>query len=272
MSQHSELSLFPFCYGSASDDSSVDSGAHNRVVHCPDISFFAVVSDEGATANSKQAAKHLVSALTGYVKNLSKSVLKLLPGSDGELLKKAVQNISDEIYHSFCSLEAPCKLSFTGVWLVRNYALFVNLGDSRAYFLEKYSRRIRQITFDDYRAQEVFDRSLFDDYEDSCPRSPEEELKRFVGITPPAEADCFFEQVRPGDRILICNKTLYDRIEKPQMVKIMRSSRSVQTICDELILTAKDRTRGGGTCAVCVRVCKDSDSLQTPYGKFFQTH
>lgn len=145
--------------------------------------------------------------------------------------------------------------TISGVWLVGTQAIFVNLGDSRGYMLDRYGRTLRQITEDHNIAQLLVNSGELT-REEARHHETSSQLTRFVGMPPPAKVDVFIEDVEPGDRILLCSDGLYGEVEDADIKKILRSSRSPHTICSRLISAAKNNGGRDNISAVYLQVGK----------------
>jgi len=242
MNHRSQFFAFPFQYGGATDIGLVRKNNQDVFIRRPDIGLFAVIDGMGGLPGGEQAARMVASALTERIEARAANLLSLLPGDDEKLLQKIVQDISDEMHHSLNMLETRYGAALVCAWLIRGCALFANLGDCRGYLLAKDQKDIRQITEDHNAAQELVKKGLLT--KTAAINHPSaSRLVRFMGMRPPAQADCYAEAVKPGDSILLCSDGLYGQVQEQRISGIMREGRFQHTVCDRLIAAAR---KGGG--------------------------
>ena len=70
------------------------------------------------------------------------------------------------------------------------------------------------------------------------------QLTAFVGTPPPAETGAAVTELFRGDRILLCSDGLHGLVSERDIVRILRSSHSPETVCRRLVDAAN---AAGGT-------------------------
>lgn len=208
----------------------------DEVICCPEHGFFAVSDGMGGLTSGGKTSDMVKQVMPGLIKNAYKDLSDdPAPDHAAALLMQQVAVISDSVFETgnrdghFCFGATIC-----GVWLVGDKAVFVNLGDSRGYYLPRYKKTLNQITLDHNIAGILVERGELTKSEaKNHPASSR--LTRFVGMETPSSAEAFIVDVQPGDRLLVCSDGLHGIAEEDRMRCLMRSSRSPKTVCRRLI-------------------------------------
>ena len=188
----------------------------------------------------------LIDALYECVPKCGRSILMLGgyyeeerdAGKAAQSLSALVQQMSDRLYEAGNTEgRFVYGATFCGVWLLGNQAVFINLGDSRAYLLPRYKKKPLQVTEDQNLAGMLVKNGMMTK-EEAKGHPASSRLTAFVGMQSPATPDVFIREVHPGDRILLCSDGLYGMTEERELARIMRSSRSPDRICQRLIDSA----------------------------------
>jgi len=228
----------------------VDIGARRKenqdeVICCPTFGFFAVSDGMGGLLCGGDTSKLLAEIVPKVFDEITGNLPEdISPEFASALLRDIIGLICDDISGTKNSGYWSTEYGATvcGVWLVGDHAVFVNLGDSRGYWLGSRKRHLTQITEDHNEAAElVASGELTRDMARFHPTSAY--LTRFVGMESPAEPETFMQKVGPGDRLLVCSDGLHGMLEDNEIVKIMRSSGSCESVADRLI---DDANKAGG--------------------------
>lgn len=217
-------------------------------VSCPAEGFYAVSDGMGGLpCNGGGITSHMIGKVLPLIIRDAAALLDTeqpVPEHAAELLEQHVRLLSDNIYdmgnserHIFYGA------TLSGVWLVDRHAVFVNLGDSRGYYLPSRSKKISQVTADHNLAALLVDLGELSKAEaGSHPSSSQ--LLQFAGMPAPAKPDVYVCEVRPGDRLLVCSDGLYGMVDDARLPRLMRSAkRNPDTVCRHLIGEAN---AGGG--------------------------
>ena len=239
----SKLFNFEYTYSGLTDVGAKRSDNQDEAVMSPDMGFFGVSDGMGGLEMGGLASSYVKEALPALVKKGISVFSGLSAKQVAKTLEEYVQLMSDQLFsqgntYSYFRFGA----TFVGVLLFENKALFVNLGDSRAYLLPKYKRQEVQIT-EDMNIAALLVKNGEMTKEQAAKSSASSRLTSFVGMPAPATPDSFIVDVKPGDRILLCSDGLYGMVPEYEMVRLMRSSRSPAKVCERLIASAN---RHGG--------------------------
>lgn len=206
----------------------------------PELGFFAVSDGMGALTNGAVAAQYACESmpemaricLTEYGQHKDADLLT-------DALRSSAQLMSD---HLSSTGNRDKRISYGAtlvcLTLVEDKAVFVNLGDSRAYLLPRYHKNLRQITKDHTIAELLIQNGDLT-REEANHHPSRAQLTAFVGMDPPATPDVFSAEVHPGDRILLCSDGLYGQLSERDIARTLRSSRIPLRVCQRLIDSAK---------------------------------
>lgn len=240
----------------ALDIGCVRASNQDRLILADHPGFFAVSDGMGGLTNGGDTADLVARIVPEHVARDSVDLdpTKPDPARAGVLLKDIVQSLSDGIAEAansngFVGFGA----TFSGLWLIGAHAVFVNVGDSRAYKLDCYGRVLRQISAD-HNIAEMLVRNGEITREQARNHPASYRLTRFIGMKPPCAADVFIEPVRPGDRIVLCSDGLYGEVEDHDIKMLLRSSKSPRTVCCKLIEAAKSAGGHDNISVVYIRI------------------
>lgn len=234
---------FSYCfrYAGMRDIGRQRSTNQDEVILCPELGIFAVSDGMGGLAEGAKAADYVAKAVPAVMRF---AVSDAETAEDaGRAFAEMLRMLSDELFET---ANSPGQISFgatcCGVWLYQDKAVFVNLGDSRAYILRKSKRKLTPVT-EDHNVAAMLIKSGELSPEAAKDHPSSSKLTRFVGMPAPALPDYFVCDVAPGDRLLVGSDGLYGMIDETEMARIMRSSKSPQRVCSRLVDVAN---RNGG--------------------------
>lgn len=209
----------------------------DQIIFCPEYGFFAVSDGMGGLAGGGETSRMIANVLPEFIKEAyTKLERKPSLATATRLLEEMVRLISDNIYENMNKDDDLFAFGATlcGVWLIDNCAVFVNLGDSRGYYLGCYQKTVRQVTSDhNVAALLVADGQLSRDEARHHPSSCS--LTRFVGMQQPALPEIFVKKLQHGDRILVCSDGLHGMLKEERIARLMRSSRTNHRVVKRLI-------------------------------------
>lgn len=232
---------YAFRFAGLTDIGKLRESNMDEVILCPELGFFAVSDGMGGLAGGKLAAEFVRKSMPELMGLCMKEYAQ-----HGDIEKAAesfcgmVQKMSDELYAAGnMQNRFIYGATFSGVWLLADKAIYVNLGDSRGYLLPKYKKLPRQITCDQNMAGLYVKEGLMTKAEaKDSPMSSR--LTAFVGMQAPAAPEVFIRDIHSGDRLLLCSDGLYGMMEEREMAKLMRMSRSPERVCGRLIDKANE--------------------------------
>ena len=227
----------------------------DEVVMCPEIGFFAVSDGMGGLSGGALASEFVGKSMPELMSIGAKefSEHKSIENA-GKTFCDTVRMMSDNLFEAGnTEKHFSYGATLSGVWLLGNKAIFVNLGDSRGYLLSRCKKQPTQITEDQNIAgilvkQGGLTREAAKDHPSSS------RLTAFVGMKPPAEPEVFIVEVHPGDRILLCSDGLYGMVEERELAKLMRTSRSPERVCQRLIDQANENGGRDNISTVFIRI------------------
>jgi serine/threonine protein phosphatase PrpC len=232
-----ELFSNPFVYASGVDIGAKRRSNEDAIVSCPEYGFFAVSDGMGGLLGGAKTAEMVEKTLPVFIGEAYKELKKKpTPEFAEELLKEQVRLISDNVFETL-NLRSH-KMSFgatlTAVWLVGNHAVFLNLGDSRGYRLNFYKKQIKQVTTDHNIAAELAAVGEIT-REEARTHKSNNALTRFIGMESPALPETFIEEIKYGDRILLCSDGLNGMVEDARLSRLLRSSKIPERVIKLLI-------------------------------------
>jgi len=215
----------------------------DQVICCPEYGFFAVCDGMGGLPGGGDTSRMIAAVLP---KMIAESYEQLTDSCSHnaitETLKTTVAMISDQIFSTANTESILFGSTLCGVWVIQDTAHFINIGDSRAYYLPRYKHALRQVS-EDHNIAAILVAGGELTKAEAVNHPTSSQLTHFLGMPAPAEPQAYTVKINRGDRILLCSDGLYGMIEEPQMKRMMRSSKSASRICERLIDAAN--TNGG---------------------------
>ena len=234
-----ERFAYEFNWAGKTDIGKVRSSNQDKVILVPELGYFGVADGMGGLDDGEICAEYITQAMPIMVKNTS-DALEAIPNAEAasEKLKAAVSTVSDILYNNQnADGYIHCGATLVSVWLIGGSAVFSWLGDSRGYVLPKYKRTLRQIT-EDMNVAALLKANGMLSKEEAENHPGSSQLTAFVGMPAPAETATAITGLSCGDRILLCSDGLYSMLNEKEIICILRSSRSPNTVCQRLIEAA----------------------------------
>lgn len=231
------------------------SSNQDEIIECPKSGFFAVSDGMGGLQDGGETSAFIKKILPDMIRNAASDIKKEhSPKKIAAVLQEQVRTLSDSIYDTG-NRDGHYRFGATvsGVWLMGRYAVFVNLGDSRGYILRRYRRNVWQVTTDHNVAALLVAKGELT-REEAQSHPSRNRLNRFVGMQSPALPDVFVEEVKPGDRILLCSDGLHGMIDDRKFARILRSSGNMTSVCRKLIDTANENGGHDNISVVYIRI------------------
>lgn len=254
----SKTEFFKYGFHSAAlvDVGRMRNSNQDAVITCPEQGFFAVCDGMGGLSDGGKTSELISRVLPGIIIHEAGKLLhEPNPHTAEEILKRVVKKISNSIYDTANRERVSFGATLTGVWLVDEHAVFVNLGDSRGYILPRYKKQIKQIT-QDHNIAAILVKQGEITKDEARSHSSSSRLTRFMGMPHPAMPEVFIERIMPGDRLLLCSDGLHGMVEGWQLRRLMRSSRSPECVCKNLIGKANENGGRDNISAVFIRITK----------------
>lgn len=187
----------------------------------------------GGTA-SRLAADVFVGSIRGSVNAAS--------GQDEIItaMKEALRLANAEVFRRSCEEQACRGMGTTLVSLLatRDCAVVINVGDSRAYFLNAYG--IRQITRDHSVIEDMIDRGTIT--RDQSKYTPGKNLiTRAVGTLPEVEGDVFPVAVKEGEFVFLCSDGLSNTVSDQEILYEALRGSDTDSCCKRLLSLAIER-------------------------------
>ena len=212
----------------------------------------AVVCDGmGGAAGGKLASELAVSA---YMAELRRS---LIAGSDkrpdlAAAMDAACKSANDVIYgYSVANSESSgMGTTLVGVTVRGRKAEIVNIGDSRAYLIDR--RGVHRITRDHSLVEDLVQQGVLTPQE--AEHHPQKNLiTRAVGVDPTVDADHYQITLRLGNKLLLCSDGLYNTLSEDELLSLCLESRHPDRICRRLIGAAIEHGAGDNVTAVLIQ-------------------
>lgn len=214
------------------------SSNQDRVFLSPELGLFGVSDGMGGLAAGETAARYVSEAMPVMVSHAAGEPGDLKdPAMAAELLRAAADTVSDCLYESQNRDAVLCGATEVSLWLRGDSAVYSWLGDSRAYLLPKYKKTLRPLT-EDMNVAALLVREGLLKKEDAGSHPGASQLIAYVGMPAPAESAAGAVKLSRGDRLLLCSDGLYGMVEEREIARILRSSRSPETVCRRLIEAA----------------------------------
>ncbi|MCL2176335.1 MAG: protein phosphatase 2C domain-containing protein [Firmicutes bacterium] len=239
---------FTFAVGKQVDIGRVRKSNQDRLIVADTIGFFGVSDGMGGLGYGEMAAEIVAANLPHQVKE---SIGKLASQSFDlqaykTMLQAQIEHVNEHLYTQYNKGgKADYGATVTCALLVDDYAIFGNLGDSRAYILRR-GESLRQIT-EDHSVAGMLVKYGEITKEEAMHHPASAQLTRFMGIAPPPKVDIFAEKLQSGDIIILCtdgvNGMVTDSEIESAVIKVMEISGCPGEVAKALIAISN---RAGG--------------------------
>ncbi|NLI54472.1 MAG: Stp1/IreP family PP2C-type Ser/Thr phosphatase [Clostridiales bacterium] len=198
--------------------------------------LFAVADGMGGHAAGAVASSALIDELKAFDQ-------KIEPGRELEQLRQAVENANFGVYQKS---EEDRSLHGMGTTLVAALLLgtkyiAANVGDSRMYCFDGTS--LDTVTTDHSLVEQLVLAGAITK-EEARVHPQRNIITRAVGVSPVVEPDLFERDWQAGDILVLCSDGLHGAVEEDDIVSVLGSDRSLESMCDILVQLALDN---GGT-------------------------
>jgi serine/threonine protein phosphatase PrpC len=211
----------------------------DEIVCLPEYGFFAVTDGMGGLSGGGKTSEIIAKALPLLMKRAYNSLNgDKEPINAAKTLYEEIRILSDNIYKTLNNgYQSQYGATICCVWFVGDHAIFVNMGDSRAYLLKKRKKKLKKVTID-HNLASVFVASGQLSREAASSHPSGALLTRYMGMIPPGIPETFIEKVRAGDRILLCSDGLYGMVSEELIPGLLRVSDRADRVMDGLLSQA----------------------------------
>ena len=229
----------------------------DEIILCPESGFFAVSDGMGGLRDGGKTSQMILDVLPSMMRQALKELAaRKSPEFAEELLKNSAALLSDSIYEAGNEGHAiEYGATLCGAWLYGRQALIVNVGDSRAYRLEKRTGQLTQVSKDHNIAALLVESGDLT-REEAKHHPTSSRVTRFMGMPRPALPDVFLIDVSPGDRLLLCSDGLHGMLEDEAIREILLKKHATQDACQTLIDAANEAGGKDNISAVIVEIRK----------------
>ena len=210
--------------------------------------LFIVADGMGGHKAGDYASRMAVETMVGYIESCT-------AGKPIRLLREAIEAANREVHAKAESDSAYAGMGTTMVaaTVIDELLYIANVGDSRLYVIDD---RIDQITRDHSLVQEMVRKRQIT--KDEARVHPEKNvITRAIGVHVGVEPDFFDVSLNPGDIVLLCSDGLSNMIPDGDLLKIVKSPGSLESVSHKLIDTANDN---GGSDNISVVLVEPIDS------------
>ncbi len=198
--------------------------------------LFAVADGMGGHAAGSVASKMLVEQLAMFER-------KVEPDRALELLRQSIEHANFNIYRA---AEKDRTLRGMGTTLVaalllKNEYIAANVGDSRMYHFSGHA--LDTVTTDHSLVEQLVLAGAITK-EEARMHPQRNIITRAIGVSPTVDVDLFERVWSAGDILAICSDGLHGVIEEDDLISVLSSNRSLESMCELLIQLALDN---GGT-------------------------
>lgn len=198
--------------------------------------LFAVADGMGGHAAGSVASQLLVEQLAGFDSDVE-------AGKELEMLRHAIESANLGIFRA---AERDRSLRGMGTTLVAalilgNEYIAANVGDSRMY--QFHNKTLFTVTTDHSLVEQLVLAGAIT--KDEARVHPQRNIiTRAMGVSSTVDVDLFERIWTPGDILMICSDGLHGSVEEEDIITVLSSGRSLDSMCDVLIQLALDN---GGT-------------------------
>ena len=198
--------------------------------------LFAVADGMGGHAAGSVASSLLVEQLLVLDE-------KIEPGRELEMLRHAIEHANLGIYKA---AEKDRSLRGMGTTLVaalllQDGYLAANVGDSRMY--QYHDHKLDTVTTDHSLVEQLVLAGAITK-EEARVHPQRNIITRAMGVSPVVDVDLFERVWCAGDILLLCSDGLHGSLEEEDIISVLSSARTLESMCDILVQLALDN---GGT-------------------------
>ncbi|MFL7792941.1 MAG: Stp1/IreP family PP2C-type Ser/Thr phosphatase [Anaerolineae bacterium] len=220
------------------DTALVITAAHDGDGALPVIGLFVLADGMGGHQSGEVASSLASRAVAHYITR--EFYLPALIGQEPDTNQPALRDVLIDAVKAANDLVAERVpgggTTLTCALMIDLRAYIAHVGDSRAYIVTNEGK-LDQVTHD---------HSLVDRLVELGQLTPDEAaihpqknvLYRAVGQGGELEVDTYMRTISEGEKLLLCSDGLWGIIDETKMAKIVRTSSSLQTACEKLVVAA----------------------------------
>jgi len=210
-----------------------------------ELQLYVVADGMGGHLGGEFASKMAVATVEEVIQRLTGPEATVIHGLNGdqatlaEKLRFAIQEAGRRIYEQSLYDETLKGMGTTTVAsLVEDGKAYVaNVGDSRAYFIR--GGKIQQITEDHSLVNEQIRAGILS-ASDAKGHRLKNIITRSVGYQEDVDPDIKSQELKPGDKIVMCSDGLSNLVEDKEILTLVSDS-SLKEACQNLISLANER-------------------------------
>ncbi|MEM7466533.1 MAG: protein phosphatase 2C domain-containing protein [Pseudomonadota bacterium] len=206
----------------------------------PDLGIFAVADGMGGHSAGDVASNKLVSALAKIKK--AKKLSELV-----EFVEYHVLNVNKELFELGRQNQNICGSTLVALLVVENFCAYVWAGDSRLYRLR--DGKLLQLTTDHTQTELYIEMGLIEK-KDAEKFESRNRITRAVGAAEHLVLDVEVEELRTGDRFLLCSDGLDKHLDHNDIEQLLGKD-SPENVSKILVETALKRG-GNDNVTVCI--------------------
>jgi serine/threonine protein phosphatase PrpC len=206
------------------------------------MGLFVVADGMGGHANGQDASRRAIQTIVDFM------LPKLIKSNDLQdeslqrLLKESVEHANQAVHQNNMEKRADMGTTVTATLVVNSMAYVSNVGDSRTY-IYRTGEKLRKITSDHSVVASLVEAGIIKE-DDIYTHPKRNQIYRSLGEKPIVEVDTFMEQLRPGDKLLLCSDGLWDMVRDPKLEDVIKGTiTDIEKMADSLIQAAYE---GGG--------------------------
>lgn len=168
-----------------------------------------------------------------------------------ERMKKAASRANHEVFQKSIQDESCTGMGTTMVAVLagESEAVILNEGDSRAYHVNQDG--VVQVTRDHSLVEDLVERGELT--REQARSHPHKNLiTRALGAEPVLMADCFRQELRPGDYLLLCSDGLSNVVNEQEILYEIIHGGEAETCCQRLLDIALNRGAPDNVTAVLI--------------------
>jgi protein phosphatase len=207
-----------------------------RSVSTP-VGLFVVADGMGGHEAGDVASRLTVQAIAQQAASemLSRAAAGEPPPDARQWLTATILAANRAVYERRQAADTDMGTTLVMALVVGDTATIANVGDSRAYLLERSA--IAQITTDHSLVERLVATGHITP-EEAANHPQRNIIYRVIGDQPRVEADVFQRRLEPGEALLLCSDGLSGTVPDERMWEIWRTSTSPQAACDRLVEAA----------------------------------
>jgi serine/threonine protein phosphatase PrpC len=211
--------------------------------------FFVVADGMGGHANGQDASRLAIQTIVNYV--LPRLLGRHEPDNTAyeQLLLEGVQSANQAVHEQNQREHADMGTTMTAALVIGSTAYVANVGDSRTY-LYRDGEGLKKVTLDHSVVASLVEAGIIRP-EDIYTHPKRNQIYRNLGEKPLVEVDPFREELRPGDKLLLCSDGLWDMTRDPHIEEVLKKTAVPAHLVSDLVQLALD---GGGEDNVSVIV------------------